>query len=160
MVCSHCTQVGKFWSSFFKSLRVWAEPIKTAFSFCQAFSFAPLVPKEKAGLWIFCFYRYFVRSNGVLQKIQSVILSEVEVCVVKRSKPRSNATKGSRLDFLFIKRSRFAPSLKSGSTPKISHREIFSAQDDTKQPSIAQCNTAKASRWKFFWCRIVKNCYF
>ena len=34
-------------------------------------------------------------------------------------------------------RSRFAPSLGSGSTAKISHREIFSAQDDIRYVNIA-----------------------
>ncbi len=33
-------------------------------------------------------------------------------------------------------RSRFAPSLGSGSTAKISHREIFSAQDDTNEDCL------------------------
>ena len=33
-------------------------------------------------------------------------------------------------------RSRFAPSLGSGSTTKISHREIFSAQDDTNKVCV------------------------
>ena len=33
----------------------------------------------------------------------------------------------------FHRRSRFAPSLGSGSTAKISHSEIFSAQDDTAE---------------------------
>ena len=39
---------GKFWSSFFKSLRVWAEPIKNSVFFLIAFSFALTVSKEKA----------------------------------------------------------------------------------------------------------------
>ncbi len=38
----------KFWSSFFKSLRVWAEPIKNSVFFLVAFSFALAVSKEKA----------------------------------------------------------------------------------------------------------------
>ena len=38
----------EFWSSFFKSLRVWAEPIKNSVFFLIAFSFALTVSKEKA----------------------------------------------------------------------------------------------------------------
>ena len=40
----------KFWSSFFKSLRgqEGQSPRKTAFSFCEAFSFALISSKEKA----------------------------------------------------------------------------------------------------------------
>ena len=37
----------------------------------------------------------------------------------------------------FHYRSRFAPSLGSGSTTTISHREIFSAQDDTRYVNIS-----------------------
>jgi hypothetical protein len=48
VLCSHCTKWIKFWSSFFKSLRVWAEPIKNSVFFLLAFSFALTVSKEKA----------------------------------------------------------------------------------------------------------------
>ena len=46
-LCSHCTHGGKFWSSFFKSLRVWAEPIKRRFFLLSLFLCA-LCVKEKA----------------------------------------------------------------------------------------------------------------
>ena len=55
--CSHCTQVGKFWSSFFKSLRVWAAPIKNGVFFLPSFFFAPLAPKKKRDNGILCFFR-------------------------------------------------------------------------------------------------------
>ena len=40
-------------------------------------------------------------------------------------------------------RSRFAPSLGSGSTTKISHREIFSAQDDTNKVCLLKNGGSK-----------------
>ena len=49
---------------------------KTAFSFCQAFSFAPLVPKDKAGLWIF----YFLQENYLL------LFCALEWCFAKNPK--------------------------------------------------------------------------
>ena len=63
--CSHCTNTGKFCSSFFKSLRVWAEPIKTAFSFCQAFSLR-LLCQRKSG--IMGFYVFFVGKGNLLKE--------------------------------------------------------------------------------------------
>ena len=70
----------KFWSSFFKSLRVWAEPIKNSVFFLLAFSFALTVSKEKAvyGLDFVTIYgRFFKKApqklsyGKVLRSFQS-----------------------------------------------------------------------------------------
>ena len=66
-------------------------------------------------------------------------------CHPERSAAKSNceaAPSKARWDLgrntlKFHYRSRFAPSLGSGSTTKISHREIFSAQDDTHYVNIS-----------------------
>ena len=62
--------------------------------------FFPHTPNIQKLLSVFSFGLHSVFKH-YFEKIQRVILSEVEVCVVKRSKPRSNATKGSRLDFQY-----------------------------------------------------------
>ena len=65
--CSHCTHAGKFWSSFFKSLRGFgaSSPIITALSFCQAFSLR-LSCQRKSG--IIRFYVFFVGKGNFLKE--------------------------------------------------------------------------------------------
>ena len=93
---------------------------------------------------VFRFYRihrrefmFAIVGRGLAPAV--FLINKSRPCHPERSVAKSNceaAPSKARWDLgrntlKFYYRSRFAPSLRSGSTTKISHREIFSAQDDT-----------------------------
>jgi hypothetical protein len=71
---------------FFKKLaRVWAAPIITAFSFCQAFFFAPLVSKKKRDYGLLLFLEgdilfYGDKIHLIYDFISLIIDFKIKIC--------------------------------------------------------------------------------
>ena len=123
-------------------------------------------------VFLWCFYGFYCRGKTFLKEsfspctpfqrteLRGFIKCKINSrpCHPERSVAKSNceaAPSKARWDLgrntlKFHYRSRFAPSLGSGSTAKISHREIFSAQDDIRYVNIAGrgelCSPAGAPR--------------
>ena len=101
-----------------------------------------ILPKQRSSS-IFCFQILFFFCGRFVNR--PFLINKARPCHPERSAAKSNceaAPSKARWDLgrntlKFHYRSRFAPSLGSGSTTKISHREIFSAQDDTRYVNIS-----------------------